>query len=464
MKLALLISGYLRGLYENIDSIRENIIQNNDCDIYIHITSSYKDDKYINKHISLDFINEKLNPKIIIITRNFLLSKNKDTNNILNQNYKFYMLNEERKRIMTIENINYDVVIKIRPDTHFSCKLELNEMDSSKISIPIDNKLDINKLQNIDDKYICDIIAYGGSELMDKYFNYYNHIIELIKIYHTEINETLLYYYLSDNNIQYELVDIKYYVILSLCNTIAITGDSGSGKTTISNILKEIFNNGFVLECDRYHKWDRNDENWKKYTHLNPDANYITKMKNDVFDLKVGNNIYQIDYDHSTGKFTDKKIIESKDNIIVCGLHSLYLPKEIINLKIYMDTDDNLRIPWKVKRDIKKRSYSIDKILEQINNRENDFKKFIYPQKKEADIIICLFTDKIFDINNFYIDEDLNIYLKIGIRTSYNINSILHKLKINKIVNDEYENFLFLYFDNINDLDNIIKTIILNYY
>ena len=74
------------------------------------------------------------------------------------------------------------------------------------------------------------------------------------------------------------LIDINYYVVLSLCNTIAITGDSGTGKTTISNILKELFSDSFVLECDRYHKWERNDENWKKYTHLNPDANYITKM------------------------------------------------------------------------------------------------------------------------------------------------------------------------------------------
>lgn len=464
MKVALLISGYLRGLYENINSIIENVIQNNDCDIYIYITSSYKHDKYINKNISLDFINDKLKPKIIIVSGNFLFNIDKNNNNILNQNYKFYTLNEKKKEIMKIENINYDVVIKIRPDTHFLSKFELNNLDPNKIYIPIDSKIDIKKLKNVDDKYICDIIAYGVSELMDKYFNYYNHLIELIKIYNTEINETLLYYHLSHNNIQYELVDIKYYVILSLCNTIAITGDSGSGKTTISNILKELFNNGFVLECDRYHKWDRNDENWKKYTHLDPNANYITKMKKDVFDLKIGNNICQIDYDHINGKFTDNKLIESKENIIVCGLHSLYLPKEILNLKIYMDTDNNLRIPWKIKRDLKKRNYSIDNIIEQIKNRENDFKIYIYPQKKEADIIICLFTNKIFDINNFSINEDLNIYLKIGVRISYNINNILHKLKINKIENDEYEKVIFLYFEDINDYDNIIKTIILNYY
>jgi hypothetical protein len=40
MKIALLISGYLRGFKENINSIKNNIIQDHDCDIYIHITEN----------------------------------------------------------------------------------------------------------------------------------------------------------------------------------------------------------------------------------------------------------------------------------------------------------------------------------------------------------------------------------------------------------------------------------------
>jgi hypothetical protein len=41
MKLALLISGYLRGFVENIQCIKDNIIQSYDCDIYIHITDQH---------------------------------------------------------------------------------------------------------------------------------------------------------------------------------------------------------------------------------------------------------------------------------------------------------------------------------------------------------------------------------------------------------------------------------------
>jgi|694.fasta_scaffold86285_3 uridine kinase len=462
MKIALLIAGYLRCFTENIDNIKKNIIQNNDCDIYIHITKDNNDLKYLNKCISIDEIYNLLNPKLLISSENIFFSKNTTINNLLNQNYKFFWLNEERKKICEIESINYDCVVKIRPDVNILSKLLYESMDSNYICIPSDDKIDKKRLHNIHDNHICDIIAYGSSNLMNQYFNYYLNVNKLIENY-GYVNETLLYHYLNNNNILYNLINIDYVVILSLCNTIAITGDSGSGKTTISQILKELFNNSFLLECDRYHKWERGNDNWKTITHLNPSANYITKMEQDVFNLKIGNDIYQVDYNHSTGKFTDVELIESNDNIIVCGLHSLYLPDNIINLKIYMDTDKNLRIPWKIKRDVVKRGYTIDKIVEQINLREDDFLKFIYPQKFNADIIINFYTDNVFNINNFNINEENNVYLRIGIKNIYNISNLLNKLKFNKIETDE--TFIYIYFNKFTILDeykNIIKTVFIN--
>jgi uridine kinase len=236
--------------------------------------------------------------------------------------------------------------------------------------------MDTKKLNKSDDPYVCDIIAYGSSEIMNKLFDFYLKLPELINLY-GNVNETLLFYYLTISNLSYKLINIDYTVILSLCNTIAITGDSGSGKTTLSNILKELFQDSFILECDRYHKWERGNENWNKITHLNPEANFITKMNKDVFDLQIGNSIYQVDYDHDSGKFTDKQFIENKENIIICGLHSLYLKDNIVNLKIYMDIDNNVRIPWKIKRDIEKRGYSLEKIMKQIEEREEDFERYI---------------------------------------------------------------------------------------
>jgi uridine kinase len=458
MKIALLISGYSRSFQNNIENLKKNIIQNNDVDIYLHITNC-SETKYLNLNINIDNIIKLLNPKCLIVSNNIEFNK-KEKNNILNQNYKFFWLNEERKRIEKLENIIYDIVFKIRPDVYLNTLIDFKEIHLNKISIPIDSKIDKLKLNSLEDKYICDIIAFGCPKLMDEYFNFFLELEFLIEKFNTNVNETLLYNYLNDKNISYNLINIEYIVILSLFNTIAITGDSGSGKSTITKILKDIFQSSFVLECDRYHKWERNDENWEKYTHLNPEANYIAKMQNDVFDLKIGKNIYQIDYDHKSGKFTNKELIESKENIIVCGLHTLYLPENILNLKIYMDTDDNLRIPWKIKRDVINRGYSIEKIYKQILDRNNDFEKYIKIQKTQSDIIICLYTDTIFNIENFDINFEANIYLKIGVKSIYSLSNFTDKLIIDKF--ELVNNFYYLYFKNANNYYEIIKTIILN--
>jgi len=458
MKTALLISGYLRCFKENINNIRKYIINENNVDIYIHLTMD-KDNKYINKEIKLDEVFELLNPKIMIVSKNIYFHEDNKVNNLLNQNYKLLLLNDKRKEIEHLENIKYDNIIKIRPDLYLKQHINLN-IKYDKIQIPKDSKMDLAKLEKITDNFLCDIIAYGANELMDKYLNYYKDL-EILMTKYGYINETLLYHYLNENNIVYDEVDIDFHVVLSLCNTIAITGDSGSGKTRLSNIVKNIFNDSFVLECDRYHKWERNHENWNEFTHLNPNSNYITKMQQDVFDLIIGNNIYQVDYDHKTGKFTDKELIESKDNIIVCGLHSLYIEETIINLKIYIDTDENLRLPWKISRDIKKRGYSIEKIMEQINNRKEDFNKYILPQKNIADIIINFYTDKLFHLDNFIPDEKINIFLRIGISNNFNINKIITSLNITKFVNEK--GYIYLYFNDY-VYEDIIKTIINNLY
>ena len=70
-------------------------------------------------------------------------------------------------------------------------------------------------------------------------------------------------------------------------------------------------------------------------------------MQKDVFDLKIGKDIYQVNYDHTNGKFTENEHIESKDTMIVCGLHTFY--NKCSNLNIYIDTSEDLNKYWKYK-------------------------------------------------------------------------------------------------------------------
>ena len=222
-------------------------------------------------------------------------------------------------------------------------------------------------------------------------------------------------------------------MILSLCNVFAITGDSGSGKTTLGNILKHYFSNSFILECDRYHKWERNDDNWKSFTHLNPAANFLTKMNEDIFNLRIGNSIYQVDYDHSCGKFTESEKIESSDNIIVCGLHSLYSDDDAVyDIKVFMDVDDDLKTKWKIERDVSKRGYTKNDIIKQIESRKDDYYKFIYPQRNVSDIVVNFFTG----------DNDC-VNLKIFISKKYRIEDILNNLENKEIEFKKKSNDLF---------------------
>ena len=117
-------------------------------------------------------------------------------------------------------------------------------------------------------------------------------------------------------------------------------------------------------------------------------------------------------------------------------------------------------MPWKIKRDIVKRGYTVEKIYKQIIDRKNDYQTYIQIQREKADIIICFYTDYKFDINTFDIDFEPNKYLKIGIKSTYKIDKIINKLKIEKM--EILDNFFYIYFKDVNDYEEIIKIIIMN--
>lgn len=460
MRVALLIAGYLRNYKKNVDYIKNEIINKfHNVDTYIHITTDENnEDKYFNNINDSDikYIINELKPKSCLIESNVNFSYNKKINNTLNHWYKLYKLNELKKINEHDLKYEYDLVIRLRPDLNIESTDIFDNIEKNKLYIPIDSKIDKSKLLNENDKYICDSLAYGDNKIMNQYFNIFKNINHLISK-HGYVSETILYHYLKYCNIDIEFKDIKYSFVLSKCNVFAICGDSGSGKSTISNILKDVFQDSFKLECDRYHKWERGNDNWNKTTHLNPEANYITKMNEDVFNLKLGNEIYQVDYDHSTGKFTEKQLINPANNLIVCGLHSLYVKDNIYNLKIYMDTDENVKNKWKVNRDVNERGYSIEKVLKTIEHRKEDFKQYIDPQKENADIIINFFTNDNIDITD--LKTEFNLSLKISVNNNFNLFNILSELtnKNIKFEKGSTKNFQTITFNNYENVDLLSK-------
>jgi uridine kinase len=421
MRVYILISGLLRTFFESLLPFLEELIKINNLEINILLATSNSgnDENYMTHDYSLQL--EKIkNIKEIktILIDNFEIKMNtllsQREKNII---YQWYRINTLLHYLENFYIKNDDIIVRLRTDIHFNISpdmflLKLDKVKKYKgIFIPIGN--DPNHTS------INDQIAFGKYKYMKEYCSLYKNI-NLLEYKNPLISEEILYNYLQNKNISIYRIDLSYTLRLSECKLIAISGDSGVGKTTLLSSIRKIFpfDKNLILEADRYHKWERTDENWKKITHLNPEANYLEKMLDDTFMLKMGEQVQQVDYDHSTGKFTDAQIIDSKQFIFLCGLHTLYNEEMrlISDLKIFVDTEKSLKKLWKIQRDMKKRGYTFEKCLEIFEKRQADYEKFIFPQKKYADIIVKYYTpDNIpeyFDTN--FICNKINMNLELS--------------------------------------------------
>ncbi len=212
----------------------------------------------------------------------------------------------------------------------------------------------------------------------------------------------------------------------NLATIIGIGGDSGTGKTTLNQELHKILGESVLkIEGDGDHKWERHDQHWNHITHLNPKANALHRQADHLISLKHWKPVWRSDYNHHTGKFDPPKKIMPKDFIIISGLHPFYLPilRKNIDIKIYLDTEESLRIFWKINRDKDKRGHSHDHILNQIKSRKADAETFISPQKNFADLVIRFFKK----------NNEGTLSLEITCDTTLHLEEIIATLEIHSI-------------------------------
>ncbi|WP_199713038.1 uridine kinase [Butyrivibrio sp. X503] len=176
---------------------------------------------------------------------------------------------------------------------------------------------------------------------------------------------------------------------------VGIAGGTASGKTTIVRKIKESFGDDIVvINHDSYYK-AHNDLSYEDRTRLNydhPDAFDTERMIEDVKKLKNNEEVDIPVYDFSIHNRVDATVhIIPKNVIILEGILVLENKelRDLMDIKIFVDTDADERLMRRIIRDMAERARSIESILTQYRDTVKPMhEQFIEPSKKYADIII----------------------------------------------------------------------------
>lgn len=177
---------------------------------------------------------------------------------------------------------------------------------------------------------------------------------------------------------------------------IGIAGGSGSGKTSVAKaLLKDLHLGGAVIiEQDWYYKdlsyLPHNERSKWNFDH--PDSVEFDLLIEDLTKMRAGKTVEVPQYNYVTHSRTPETLtIEPQKVIIVEGIMVLYDPRvrELLDIKIFVDTNTDIRFIRRLKRDIYERGRAIDNVIDQYMQTVRPMHEtFVEPSKRFADIII----------------------------------------------------------------------------
>lgn len=230
---------------------------------------------------------------------------------------------------------------------------------------------------------------------------------------------------------------------------ISISGKSGAGKSTITEIISDVLNSE-VIEGDGYHKYERTHPAWNNVTHYNPEANNLIQLGLDIKSIYQEINSIEVPiYNHENGKFEKPELLNKDlDTLIIDGLHSLYpeVTGDYVKIKIFIDNEK--ADSQKISRDCSERNKNINEVQCSIQKREDDYYKYIEKQKEYSNFIISIYEDKC----KFIISKFISINF-------YNKDMIEFRNMLISVKEDEIN---YIIEANFNDLFDIIKIIFKN--
>ena len=176
---------------------------------------------------------------------------------------------------------------------------------------------------------------------------------------------------------------------------IGIAGGTGSGKTTLmKNIVERFKDRVAVISHDSYYK--RHDElSYEERTKLNydePNALDTSLLAYHLDQLRHGKAVECPVYDFTQHNRSNETVrIEPRPVIIVEGILIFENEplRELMDIRIFVDTDADIRLCRRVKRDVNKRGRSLESVLTQYQDTVKPMhEKYVEPSKKFADLVV----------------------------------------------------------------------------
>ena len=183
---------------------------------------------------------------------------------------------------------------------------------------------------------------------------------------------------------------------MSKVTIIGIAGGTGSGKTTLVKRVTAAFNNEDVLVLNHDNYYKRHDElTYEERCQLNydhPDSLETDLMVEHLKKLKKGETIECPVYDFTVhNRYDETLVINPARVIIVEGILIFTDPwlREQMDMKVFVDTDADVRILRRLVRDVKERGRTIESVVSQyLNTVKPMHEQFVESSKRYADIIV----------------------------------------------------------------------------
>ncbi|RNE11439.1 Uridine kinase [Lacticaseibacillus paracasei] len=176
---------------------------------------------------------------------------------------------------------------------------------------------------------------------------------------------------------------------------IGVTGGSASGKTSVSRAIFDHFSGHSLLLLPQdayYKKSDMPFSERKKINYDHPLAFDTPLLKDHLNRLIHRQAVDQPVYDYTIHNRSDRTVhLAPKDVIILEGILILDDAelRDMMDIKVFVDTDDDIRVIRRIKRDMVSRGRSLDSIINQyLKTVKPMYHQFVEPSKRYADLIV----------------------------------------------------------------------------